>query len=169
MKSFSFTDFKTPFLDEIQDNSSLSLTFNRFPIVPYQGISSASADSILSTLHRLSEVTPIYAGILQSISQFTLGGGLQAIQTTNNIFDNYRELGDAESLQFGEDLNRILYNTDLNEVLSGALNGLLIDGNIGIKVRVSTTGKATMRIRFDQEVPVSAIKQILKARVKMSG
>ena len=32
-----------------------------------------------------------------------------------------------------------------------------------------TTGKATMRIRFDQEVPVSAIKQILKARVKMSG
>lgn len=145
MKSFSFTDFKTPFLDEIQDNSSLSLTFNRFPIVPYQGISSASADSILSTLHRLSEVTPIYAGILQSISQFTLGGGLQAIQTTNNIFDNYRELSDAESLQFGEDLNRILYNTDLNEVLSGALNGLLIDGNIGIKVRVSTTGKATIK------------------------
>lgn len=145
MKSFSFGDFNTPFFDELKDDSSLSLSFNRFPIVPFQGINSASADGVLSTLHRLSEVTPIYNGILQSIHQFTLGGGLKAIQTTNNIFDSYKDLSESEALEFGEVLSGILYKTDINEVLSSSLNGLLIDGNIGIKVRVSTTGKASIK------------------------
>lgn len=145
MKSFSFKDFSSPFFDELKDEGALSLTFNRFPIVPFQGINSASADGVLSTLHRLSEVTPIYNGILQSIHQFTLGGGLKAIETTNNIFDNYKELSDSDSISFGELLNEKLYECDINDLLSNCLNGLLIDGNIGVKVRVSSTGKATIK------------------------
>lgn len=145
MQSFSFKDFTSPFFDEIKDEGSLQLTYNRFPIVPFQGINSASADGVLSTLHRLSEITPIYNGILQSIHQFALGAGLEAIKTQNNIFDTDIELSDVEAIEFGNTLNEILYQTDLKEVISLMLNGLLIDGNIGIKLRVSSTGKATIK------------------------
>lgn len=144
-KSFSFNDFRSPFFDEVKDESMLSLTFERLPIVPFQGISSASADSVLATLHRLSEITPIYNGIMQSVQQFVLGAGMTAVETDNNLFEESKELSDSEKIQFGNDLNDILYETDLNDVLSNCLNGLLIDGNFGLKVRVSTTGKATIK------------------------
>ena len=145
MKSFSFKDFSSPFFEEIKDVGSLALTFNRFPIVPFQGINSASADNVLNTLHRLSEITPIYTGVLQSIQQFTLGSGIEAIATNNNLFGETKTLSDVEALESGETLNDVLYKTDINELLRSALNGLLIDGNIGLKIRVSTTGKASIK------------------------
>ena len=144
-KSFSFNDFNTPFFDELKDEDSLAFTFNRFPIVPFQGINSASSDRLLSTIHRLSEITPIYVGTLQSMHQFALGAGYKAIETKNNLFDKQKELQETESKKFGEDLNELLHETDIDEVLQMSLNGLLIDGNIGLKLRISSTGKATIK------------------------
>jgi len=145
MKSFSFNDFSTPFFDELKDTANLALTFNRFPIVPFQGINSASADGVLTTLHRLSEITPIYNGVLQSIHQFTLGAGIKAINTQNNIFELSKELNESEANEYGNLLNDKLYKTDINVLIANCLNGLLIDGNIGLKLRISSTGKATIK------------------------
>ena len=145
MKSFSFRDFNTPFFEEIKDVNELALTYNRFPIVPFQGLNEESADNILNVLHRLSEITPIYAGILQSIQQFVLGAGIEAIKTNNNLFGQVSELSEEEALAFGEILNDKLFETDINDLLSKMLSGLLVDGNIGLKVRVSTTGKVTIK------------------------
>lgn len=167
MKSYSFRDFKSPFFDEIRDEGELALTFNRFPIVPYQGLNSASSDNLLNTLHRLSEVTPIFNGVLQSIHQFTLGAGIKAIKTSNNIFESSQDLNNLEAVQFGQVLNDTLYKSDLNQILANCLNGLLIDGNFGLKVRVSTTGKASIKFvsqkffRYLKEEVTDGKKRIL--------
>ena len=167
MQALSFNDFKSPFFDEIKDPSELSLTFNRFPIIPYQGLNSTSSDNVLNALHRLSEVTPIYSGILQSLQQFTLGAGFEAIQTTNNLFGESRVLTRDEALEYGENLNKILYKTDLNSILSQSLNGLLIYGNIGLKVRISSTGRASIKFvsqkffRYLKETITEGKKRVL--------
>ena len=167
MQSLSFTDFKSPFYDEIKDPAELSLTFNRFPIVPFQGLSSSSSDNVLNALHRLSEVTPIYAGVVQSIQQFTLGAGLEAVETTNNLFGETRILDKNEAFEFGEGLNKVLFETDINDVLSQSLSGLLIDGNIGLKLRISSTGRATVKFisqkffRYLKETVTEGEKRVL--------
>lgn len=161
VKSFGFGNFTSPLLDEIKDPSELQYTFNRFPIVPFFGNNEDSSDSILNAMYRLSEITPVFGGLLESIGQFTLNAGfkLHKQEGLGILSRKTVEVSDAEFTAYEQRLQTELVNTDLTEVAQKACNTYLIDGNIFLKVAISKTTKTfsiqalnTTQVRYMEEM-----------------
>jgi len=170
-KEVSFDNFRTPFYDEIKDTEQLSYTFNRYPIVPFMGTNEDSADSVLSMLYRLGEVTPIFQGIVSSMKMFISGAGLDVVkQEGKQIFNRANiEITDAERSDLDVKLSEVLVGEDLETIINKATVSALVDGNIGVLVRISKLGKVelkhidTRNFRYHKDTIDTAEKAVLIA------
>jgi hypothetical protein len=143
----NFDNFRTPFYDEIKDPQQLSYVFNRYPIVPFMGTNEDSSDSILQMIYRLGEVTPIFQGIISSMKMFISGAGLDVIrQEGNQIFNRSNvEISDTERSTLDTKLSEILTGENLETIINKSTVSMLVDGNIGLLVRVSKLGKVELK------------------------
>ncbi len=140
-KGFDFDNFTSPIFDEIKDSEELKLSYNKYPIIPFFGSNEQSSDSILNTLHRLSEVTPIVAGIIESFKNFCIGANfdLKNKKGLGVLNKNYEDASDEIKNNFELQFLDTFVNTDLQQLAEYGSKSLAIDGNCGYLVSVEKT------------------------------
>jgi hypothetical protein len=135
-------NFNSPLLNEIKDPQALKVTYNKLPIVPFFGNNSDSSDVILSLIYKLIGANSTAFACVNSIARFTTGAGFDLLKQKRLInLKQETELSDNEIINFEDELNKHLLNTDLINIASFGSKTLSIDGNYFIKVTCSKISK----------------------------
>lgn len=169
-KNFSTSNFVSPFFDEITDPSELRYSFEKLPIIPFQGTNSASCDTVLNLLHKLSEVVPFYASAVEVVKDFAVGQGWELKKRLGKgVINQGLEDVSHETIEAFEDsyLDN-LYDTDLTELSSFAAKSLTIDGNLGLLISIEKLSKKakiefipTQNFRYSNLILTQNIKVIV--------